>query len=330
MTQKAAEGKARRRMTKLSRRQHRRRACTALGALLSATVPSLVARAAPQPPPLPPVDLGQTNIFDGEGAPGVLLEAIAFASLANRLATASGSSSPGSHHQQIASLVLHPVAVAPLSVVGAHPGIEVLVPLAYVHNAFAGPGSGHDLGLGDLTIAPFLEWSKPRPSAGDVSLRAALQVVAPTGARNEDQPVNVGQGAWQVSPYVAATWRASTKLELSARPIFDWTGTAMVRSSAGVAASVRAGDFVVLDASVSYEVATFLRAGLGSYTLWQLRDSSANGLPLEGSREQVFALGPVTRWTLGGFSLLGAAFAEVDARNRPEGLTVNVRLQHPL
>ncbi len=53
--------------------------------------------------PLPPLDLGQTNILDGEGGPGRVLEVITFGSGAGRLADAGGHAVPGSNDQQVIS-----------------------------------------------------------------------------------------------------------------------------------------------------------------------------------------------------------------------------------
>jgi hypothetical protein len=47
------------------------------------------------PVPLPPADLGQTNIMDGDGGPGALLELITFGYGANRLTNPRGASVRG-------------------------------------------------------------------------------------------------------------------------------------------------------------------------------------------------------------------------------------------
>ena len=188
--------------------------------LLSAGVlvpPAMATAQTSAPPPLPPVDLGQTNILDGEGAPGALLEVISFGSIADRLANDKGDAAPGDNHQSIASFVLHPILVSSTVIAGAHPGLEVLVPISRVDNDFASGGSGERTGIGDTTLAPFLEWSPQKPGPGTVSLRLALQFVAPTGSYGSARAVNTGQGSWQFSPYAATTWRASKEWEVSAR-----------------------------------------------------------------------------------------------------------------
>ena len=291
----------------------------------------LAARAAAQSvplPPLPPVDLGQTNILDGEGKPGGLFEAIGFGSIAGRLTDRAGNDVAGRNHQRIGSLVAHPIWVASPTVWGAHPGVEILVPVTHIENDFAGTGSGHASGLGDVTVAPFLQWS-PAPAAGALSARLALQVVAPTGERHASDAVNVGQGSAQVSPYLAVTWRVSDRWEMSARAIYDWSGATSQPTVQGSRIEVRPGALAAINLSTSYAWTQTLRLGVGGYALRQLTASSAGDVDPAGGRQQVYAAGPVVRWEQGGVVLLFAAFDEFGAHNRPEGVTFNVRLQKP-
>jgi hypothetical protein len=99
--------------------------------------------------------------------------------------------------------------VAAIRVLCGYPGVEVLIPFSYVHNGFTGGGAGHDTGLGDVTVEPFLQWAPLHPHAGSVSVRLGLGATAPTGDHAPAAPVNTGQGAWQISPYLASTWRVS-------------------------------------------------------------------------------------------------------------------------
>jgi len=291
--------------------------------LIAGPVPAQTAA----PPPLPPIDLGQTNILDAEGKPGGLLEVIPLGSLANRLSTGTGEPAPGRNRQRIATLVLHPVFVTESLIFGAYPGLEMLVPATRVDNQFA-MGGGRTSGLGDVTISPFLQWSA-EPKSGAVSIRLALQAVAPTGGYSRSRSVNTGQGAWQVSPYLAVTWRTSNRWEVSARAIYDLSGSSPSMSQTGEQISTRPGDFFALDLSTSYAITDKLRLGPGGYVLSQLSDSRSAGVPIAGSRARVFALGPVSRLQVGQATLLLAAFGEFAARNRPEGASLNFRFQYP-
>ena len=277
---------------------------------------------------LPPADLGQTNILDGEGGPGSLLEIITLGYGADRLTGPDGHSVPGSNEQQIEGAIVHPIWTSSALFVGSHPGAELLLPITHIRNDFAAGRSGHASGLGDMTIAPYLQWSQPHPSAGAVSMRLGFQIVAPTGHYNVNETVSTGHGGWQLSPYLAATWRVSDRVELSARAIYDWSNSVEGQTPAGASTRLRGGDFFVLNASGSYAVTQSFRLGLGGYLLKQLSTSISNSIPARGQSQQVYALGPVTQWRIGPNSILGAAYREFDAYNRPEGLSVNIRLQH--
>ena len=282
-----------------------------------------------QTEPPPPLDLGQTNILDGEGAPGRLLEIITFGSGAGRLTDADGRSVPGDNDQHIISAIAHPILVSAASFLGAHPGVEVLIPVSYVNNGFAASGAGHDTGLGDMTVEPFLQWSSPHPKAGTVSARLGLGMVAPTGDYHAAAAVSTGQGGWQVSPYLAVTWRVSARWELSTRVIYDWSGSARGQAADGLRLRLQAGDQFALNASASYALTPVWRAGLGGYLLHQIGPARVDGVSTPDSLQRVFALGPVSRWQAGKTAILVAVYREFEARNRPEGVSANVRLQHP-
>jgi hypothetical protein len=225
--------------------------------------------------------------------------------------------------------VIHPILVANTSWLGAYPGVEVFIPFSHVYNGFAGTPSASNSGLGDITVAPFLEWSNVGPQ-GNLSLRAALQFVMPSGKYRYVNPVNTGQGDWQVSPYLAATWQVSPKWEVSGRLIYDWSSAAGVSAADGGPGGWQPGDFLVLNSSASYAATTRLRVGIGSYMLRQLRSSTLDGISQPDNLERVSAAGPVARWQLGNTTILAAGYKEFGAQNRPEGFSFNVRLQHPL
>ena len=279
------------------------------------------------PVPLPAADLGETNILDGEAGPGALFEIIGYGEAANSLKDASGNSVNGRNHQHIYSTILHPVYIANTQIAGAYPGVEVLIPFAHVQNNFSVPGTGSDTGAGDITIAPFLQWSPQNPGKGSVSVRAAIQLTMPTGDYHASEAVNAGYGGWQVSPYVAATWRVTDKWEVSGRFIDDWSSPVNGLDVEDMPARLRAGNFMVLNASASYAVTPQTRLGIGGYMLRQISDSTVDGAAVPGSLQRVNALGPVTRWSGGRWNLLFAAYKEFEARNRPEGFSTNVRFQ---
>lgn len=276
--------------------------------------------------PLPPADLGQTNILDGEGGPGGLLEIIAAGSFANRVVDGTGHSLPGDPSQRSAALILHPIYTTRLELLGGWFGGEMLVPLSTVAVNPGSGGSHFATGVGDVTLAPFLQWSPQSGTARALYTRLGLQIVAPLGERQSARPVNVGSGVWQFSPYLAVTKRISKNWEASGRAIFDYSGTETA-DDAG-AAHIRPGDFAILNLSLSRAVDPAWRLGIGGYALQQTARSRVDGVS-QGHLQRVFAAGPVMRRQVGHAVLLAAAYAEVGARDRPQGFNANLRFQQP-
>lgn len=277
--------------------------------------------------PLPPADLGQTNILDAEGGPGGLVEVIMAGSAANRLADADGHDLPGRQRQRTGAFVLHPIYVSHDRLVGAFPGVEVLVPVSVVHNQFGPGASGRASGIGDVTFAAFLQWSGPKDDPHRLSVRAAVQIVAPTGAYHAGAPVSLGAGVWQVSPYVAVTKRLPGRLEISGRLIFDHSGTSDLDQNAP-AFRVHPGSFLVLDLSASAEVSRQWRLGVGGYALQQTSTSRVGGDPV-GVHQRVLAVGPVARFEGKKLNLLAGVYQEFAARQRPSGISASLRIQRP-
>ena len=141
--------------------------------------------------------------------------------------------------------------------------------------------------------------------------------------------MNTGQGAWQASPYLAMTWRPTDRMEVSGRAIYSVSGSADAVGLDEASVRVRAGQLAALNFSASYAVTDQLRAGVGGYGLWQLTDARVAGAPVPDQRERIYGLGPVARWRIGQLNVLGAVYGETAARNRPEGVSMNLRLQHP-
>jgi len=290
------------------------------------------AEAAPSPSPSPPsvsqpqMDLGQTSFLDGEAGVGGLFEAIGDGTATNTTTDASGHALPGRHGQSSLSFTLHPAYVTGLDLLGGHPGLEFLFPFASVRQDVAGAPALSGAGVGDMTIAPFVQWSDGRLLGRPLSLRLAMQVVAPTGSYSPDRPINMGQNAWQVSPYLAFTWRASQRWEVSGRAIYDWSGRNDRPALAPAASTSQAGDQFTTNLSASYAVADDWRLGVAGYAYRQLRDARFDGQGLRGSIQQDFGLGPGLWWGRGHTSVIATAYGEFETRNRPQGVNAVLRL----
>ena len=214
-------------------------------------------------------------------------------------------------------------------VLGGHLGIEFLVPLSAIHLDVPGAPATTQGGVGDITISPFVQWSDRRLLGRPLSLRLALQVVAPTGAYSQGRQISTGQNAWQVSPYLAFTWRATDRWEVSGRAIYDWSGSNDRPVAALQAGSSQASDQFAMDLSTSYAVSDSWRLGIAGYALQTLGDARVGGRGVAGSGQRAFALGPGFRWSHGSTSVIGTAYREFATENRPEGFNAVLRLLQP-
>lgn len=298
----------------------------ALGALSLAS-PAFAAQ--PAPPPQPPVDLGQTSFLDAEGGPGPLLELVGQGYGATRINDAAGHNADPHFDQTVGSGLAHLVYTSNITILGAKLGGEVLVPIAGVH-ARSTSGTVSGTGIGDMFGGPELSWSKLHFLGRPLALRATLDITAPTGAYRRDRAVNAGLDAWQISPYVAATWRPTARTEWSVRLIYDWSGVSHRPPSASGLLSRQAGDQFAVNLATSYAVSHGFRLGIASYALQQLHDAKADGVAIPDTRQRIFAAGPGFLWTVGRTTFIGNYFREFEARNRPQGNVGLIRALIPL
>jgi hypothetical protein len=301
---------------------------TATGTLMAL----LIARTAwaASPIPQPPVDLGATSFLDGEAGPGFLLEIIGNAYSAALVTDAAGRPLPGNNGQSGDSLILHTAYVSNVPVFGGHLGFEVLLPFAFIDLTVAGAPQMTQGGVGDVTVAPFVQWSGLHLFDRDFSMRIGLQGVVPAGSYSTGRALNIGQDVWQISPYYAFTWRVTQRWEISGRLIYDWSSANTNPPAVSGALSVQPGDQFATDLSASYALSEHWRLGVASYMLQQLSDSRINDLPVPGSRQRAFGLGPGALWTNGHVTLIGNVYREFATANRPEGFSGFLRLLPPL
>jgi hypothetical protein len=275
---------------------------------------SSVARAG-SPIPQPPVDLGGTSFLDGEAMPGGLFEVIGNGYVAPTLWTGS--------------VTLHPAYVTNLPLAGGLLGVEALIPVAILHLDVPGTPRDTEGGLGDVTLAPFIQWLKIPVWQRPLSFRLAIQGSAPTGKYSPNDPINSGSNAWQVSPYLAFTWRLSDQWEISGRSIYDWSSQSDRPPASLGAANSQAGAQFAQNLSVAAAITDNWRLGIASYGLWQLSDARVNTQAIPGSRQQVTAVGPGLLWSNGHATVIADVYEEIEARNRPRGTNTVLRFLYP-
>jgi hypothetical protein len=279
--------------------------------------------------PQPTVDLGETSFLDGEAGPGGLLEVIGNGYTANYATDSRGNAVPGTNSQASTSLTLHVAYLSNIPALDGHLGVEFLLPFAAVHLNVPGVPETTQGGVGDVTIAPFIQWSDLLLAGEAFSMRFGLQGVVPTGSYSPERLINMGQNVWQFSPYYAFTWHATTDWEISGRLIYDWSSRNLNPPAILQATSAQPGDQIALNLSASYAVSPHWRIGLASYGLRQLNPTRVNDVAVPGSEQQVFALGPAVLWSNNQLTVLGNVYREFATENRPEGFNAVFRVLKP-
>lgn len=184
-------------------------------------------------------------------------------------------------------------------------------------NAQAQARSGSSDGLGDMEIAPFVDWQD------DVSrLTLAMAVVAPTGDYDRNRPVNPGAGNfWTLRPVLSLARVTENGWELGLRNTYSF-------NTRNRDTDYTSGQYLHSDGSALYTLKDSLRLGVGGYAVVQTTRDSGNGAPANGNKARVFGLGPVVSWQndSGRLGLEFKVLEEFGARNRPEGTVAWGRL----
>ena len=292
---------------------------SATWAMVAMLAPGTVTHAAQTVPSVaePQVDLGQTSFLDGEAGSGGLLEIIGDGTTADYFTNPNGEAVPGRNELWSGSVTTHSAYVTNIPLLGGRLGAEALVPLVLLHATMGGQPGMTIGGVGDITFAPLIQWSNLSVLGRPLSARIGLQVVVPLGSYSPSRMVNIGQNAWQLSPYLALTWRVTDRWEISSRLTYDWSSTNNRPGPAYGAGTIRAGDLTETNLSASYAVSERWRIGVSGYALQQIGKARIGGAPVAGSRQRDFGIGPDFLWDIGGASIIGTAYREFATENRP-------------
>lgn len=168
-------------------------------------------------------------------------------------------------------------------------------------------GTESNFDVGDITITPlYLGWSTPDRSFFGYT---GVDIFVPTGTA-------VSSNYYSFDAIVAATWLPHPKLEIS--------GTVGIEfHTENDTTDYQSGTLFFADLGVNYhafDAIPPLAIGIGGYIIQQIGDDEVRGVTyLDGSRQQVFAVGPQISYGTekGGFALKWQH--EFAAENRPEG-----------
>ena len=182
---------------------------------------------------------------------------------------------------------------------------------------------GGGSGLGDLFIQPLiLGWTK-----GQVDIRAAYGIVAPTGHFEAGADDNVGSGYW-THAFSAGVTRYLAKARSSSLSAFVMYELHEKQETT----DVRPGDTLTLDASWmranSSHADRLFQYGAVGYAQWQTTDKRGPAVsPAESTEHyRVFSLGLAAglAWPKHRSSLMLKLFREFDARSTFEGYSIQL------
>ncbi len=223
-------------------------------------------------------------------------------------------------------------------------GINFMLPIVKLD---VSPGDSlaiqaNDKGLGDLLVGPFLQWDPIMgPNGPKFMHRIEFSMIFPTGKYDADHELNPGSNHFSFNPYWAGTLFISPRWTASWRLHYLWnaenddpskrTRFAIRQARPDLPVNdIRPGQAVHLNFSTAYEVLPKqLRLGINGYYLNQLTDTEVDGEELSGRKQEVFAIGPGAVWHVTPETHVFAnLYFETEARNRPEGTRLNLRLVH--
>jgi hypothetical protein len=228
--------------------------CAARGLILCLLVFSLPV-ASGQQVSLPPVNLGDTNFLDGVAGPGLLVEETFEYYHGYRLTGPRGHKLPGDNSLGSLLSSTHVAYLTELKILGGYYGVEAVVPVAFLDVDTDLGLRGSRVGVGDLSLSPFmLQWTDQTLFGMSYLHRLDLVVILPTGRYSRDSTVNVGSNVFSLNPYYAFTLFLTPRLETSWRVHYLWTSENTDPNPVFQAGSVQPGQVMHFNAALSYEV----------------------------------------------------------------------------
>lgn len=196
---------------------------------------------------------------------------------------------------------------SPYEIAGGNWGTQVFLPFVHLDVDVNGSHSSKS-GLADITYSNFVAWHTK-----NFHWVAALDVDIPTGSYDKNDIANVGNGFWQIEPVLAATYLSDGGTEVSVKGMYRF-------SLENNETNYQSGQVAHADFTVAQHFGN-LAVGVGGYALYQTTDDEKNGATVapDGNKGQVYALGPQVKYDVKGMQFVGAWDHEFEARNRPQG-----------
>lgn len=205
-------------------------------------------------------------------------------------------------------------------VLGATYTIAAMVPFGYadLSASITGPGGGRlaaggdSFNLSDAALIPVqLNWT-----AGSFSFKASQTIIAPTGAYDANNAVNLGRNYWSFDTAAAVTWfdpEAGREVSIAPGIMFNTENNDT---------NYKTGTEFHLDATATQFLSESFAVGLRGYWYKQLTGDSGSGAVLGSFKSESVGVGVGFLWTPpvldGRLSVLGKWMRDVYADNRFE------------
>jgi hypothetical protein len=289
------------------------------------------------------INLGSSSFDDGFGPdkPGLTLLGYARYNFLNKIAGPNGNGEVNFQDPsiQVRTLVTQFSYLTPIKVDSGMLGFDVLVPVTSFSSSFGAGGRSlrdNGFGLSDVTVGPFIQFRpimrNGRPVA---SVRAAFDVVIPTGKFSRLRDLNQGSGYWSLDPYVAFTVLPQPNWEISGRVQylynFETDRIANPPTIPGIDFKTgQAGQVAVLNLASSVNVDRRSSIGINGYFVQQVTKNQIDGIKIPDSERQSLYIGPgfhLDRLPVGVFNF--NVYIPVVARNDTTGPQINLQFIRP-
>jgi anthranilate 1,2-dioxygenase (deaminating, decarboxylating) large subunit len=286
----------------------------------------------------PPLNLGLTDILDGAlPGPGTYFTEYIQAYQSDGFKDHDGNTIPGDPQVATVLSMNQFVHVYKHKFLGGHLGADVLLPVVAISGSgsvgppgpTSPPVSTNPAVLGDLVVGPFLQWFDTKLLGRPFFQRLELDFILPTGQYDRKYLINPGSNLWSIEPYYAFTWFLTPELSTSWRIHYTYNTKNDDPFAPPGVTSVKPGQAFHFNYSFEYEFFKNFRGAVAGYYLKQITEDETNGVKGNGTKEQVFAVGPAVSWAASPNFFLGLKTQwESSAENRPEGNRTTFRMTY--
>jgi hypothetical protein len=184
--------------------------------------------------------------------------------------------------------------------------------------------------VGDMYFGPFIAFHHMLGGPWQLHWVVECDAIAPIGDYDNTKALQFASNHWTVEPWVSFTLFGPMGLELSSRLHYTYNFTNDDFFTPGGQVEMQPGQVFHMNYAVTKEVCKNIRIGASGYYVQQLTEDEINGVGINNSEEEAFAVGPVVWWNKGPFIVEAKTHFDTYATNRPKAITGVLRLILPI